>query len=153
MTDFYGANNTLTRNVPREMIGVGDYAGRVRSSYDSYTFAAVLTTSDSLKMMLIPQGARVVDLHVRSDDLGTTGLLNIGWDASADGGEAADADGFFAALDVKAAAIHTSILHAATSPAGLFKKFTEPVRVAIVPTENTTATSGDIELLLMYVLE
>ena len=154
MTDFYGVNNTLSQqNVPSEKIGPGEQSGRLRVAYDSYTFSAALTTSDALYMMKIPKGARVIDVIVDSDDLGTTGDLNIGWEASADGVEAADADGFFAALDVNAAALVTSINKVGTSTAGYLKKFDAEVQVVIVPSENTTATSGSIALTVLYVVE
>lgn len=154
MTDFYGANHTKAfQNNPSEKIGVGEQAGRLRVAYDSYDFSAVITTSDSLKMMKLPKGARVIEVRVNSDDLGTTGTLNIGWEAGANGDEAADADGFFAALDVKAAAVNTSMSKAGSRQPGLNKKFAEEVQVAIVPAEDTTATSGTIELIIEYILE
>jgi hypothetical protein len=160
MTDFYGVNNTLSQqNVPSEKIGPGEQSGRLRVAYDSYTFSAALTTSDALYMMKIPKGARVIDVIVDSDDLGTTGDLNIGWEASPEldssgsAVEAADADGFFAALDVNAAALVTSINKVGTSTAGYLKKFDAEVQVVIVPSENTTATSGSIALTVLYVVE
>jgi len=153
MTDFYGANATLsTQDVPAQMIPPGEQFGDIHVAFDSYAFAAVIDTTDSLKMFKLPKGARILDAVLKCDDLGTTGLLNVGWEASDDAVEAADADGFFTAIDVKAAAKTYIMSQEEDNNAGMHKKFTAEVQVSIVPTEITTATSGDISLAIYYVI-
>ena len=154
MTDFYGVNATKRDNsVPSQKIAPGEVNGRVRMAYDEYTFTAVIETTDSLKMMEIPEGARVLEVYIKSDDLGTAGDINVGWEAGATATEAADPDGFFAALDVNAAPIGVTMTATDGTVAGFMKKFEEKVRVVIVPTENTTATSGTIKLAVTYVVD
>lgn len=149
MADFYGANATILNTVPLVALEGGDHNSKIHRSYDSITFAAELTTSDALYMQKIPAGAKLVGAKVWSDDLGTTGLLNVGWTASDDAGEAADADGIFAALNVKAAAnVAVEMPHGS---AGFNKDFAEEVQVVIVPTENTDAATGlQLHLEILY---
>jgi hypothetical protein len=95
---------------------------------------------------------------VKHADLGTTGTLNIGWQASAElsAGSAvvaASATGFFSAMDVNAAADIQLASQASAAPAGILKKFAAAVQVVIVPAANTTATSGDIEVAITYVID
>lgn len=153
MTDFRGVNNTLRNNVPKEKIGVGEAYGVMRVAYDEYSFAAVIDTTDTLYMQEIPVNARVYDAVLKHADLGTTGLFNIGWQAGANGDESADADGFFAAVDVNSAADVQSARNDAAAPAGIHKSFSEAVQVVIVPTEVTTATSGDISLAIYFAVD
>ena len=154
MTVFRGINATrLLTDKPRNMIPVGEQAGRIRVAYDKYTFTAVIDTTDSLLVMKIPKGARVLDCIIKFADLGSTGAFNIGWQASSDAVESADADGFFAAVDVNAAANVLSARDDAASPAGILKEFSAEVQVVIVPSTITTATSGDIEIFIEYVLD
>lgn len=156
MANFYGLNatNVLQTNPPAQC-GIGEVNGRVRMLYDKYTFTAAITTSDALYMgAKIPKGARILNCIIKSADLGTTGDINVGWAASSDGVEAADADGFFAALDVNAAATSADLINSSfRNIVGLMKKFTAEVQVVIVPSENTTATSGSIEIAIMYVID
>lgn len=153
MADFYGANYTKTDiNVPSEKINDGEFGGQVKIAYDSYSFGAAITTADALYMMKLPAGALVLDVIVKCDDLGTTGDFNIGWQAGAGGLEVADADGFFAALDVNAAAITVRASDVVAPSAGLLKRFAEEVQVVVVPSENTTATSGSIQIAVEYVI-
>lgn len=161
MANFYGVNadKILVDNPPAQA-GIGEQGGRVRVLYDKFTFTAALTTADVLYMGgKLPKGARVLDCYLKSSDLGTTGDVNVGWLASEElsGGspvEVADADGFFAALDVNAVAIKTSMIaNAVGNIATVMKKFNAAVQPVIVPTENTTATSGDIEIAIVYVID
>lgn len=161
MANFYGVNATkLLVDVPQAKAAPGEVSGGLKVIYDKKTFTAALTTSDALYMgALIPKGARVLNVVVKSADLGTTGDLNIGWAASEEkvagtAVELADADGFFAALDVNAVADGYSLVGSTFgNSAGLLKKFAAAVQVVIVPSENTTATSGDIEIAITYVVD
>jgi len=149
MASFYGDNATK-RDVsePSTKIDSQDQHGRLRVAYDSFDLAAVIGTSDILYMQKLPAGAKVYEVEVNSDDLGTTGVLDIGWGASAEGGEAADADGFYASLDVKTAAVARQKY--ANTVAGFQKKFTEEVTIQISASEATSASSGNINLAIFY---
>lgn len=151
MTVFYGANATKRDvTIPSVKIDPGEVNAPVRVAYDEYTLtAASLTTSDSLRLMKIPQGARVLDLVIDAPDLGGSGTMNVGWLASSAGGEAANATGFHSALDLSGQAQVVSLIEA-TSAAGLHKKFTEEVQVVMVPAANFSATSGTIKVSLTF---
>lgn len=153
MAQFYGDNATLRdSDVPSSKIKVQDQHGRVRRAYDEITFAAELTTSDALDLMKLPAGAKVIGAQVSCPDLGTTGVLDIGWLVSADGGEVADPNGLFAALDVKAAANDRTEMSYAV--AGFEKEFSEAVVIQIVPSENTDAATGlKLQLAVYYVVD
>jgi len=153
MADFFGDNATLRdSNVPSDKIKVQEQHGRMRVAHDELTFTAELTTSDSLKMMELPSGAKLYDAEISTDDLGTTGILDVGWEASSEGGEVADPNGLYAALDVKAAA--NARLKMVNSVAGFLKQFTEKVRIVIVPSESTDVATGQtLKLTVWYVVD
>lgn len=152
MADFFGENATLRdSNVPSDKIRSQDQHGRMRIARDKFTFTAILDTTDLLRMMKLPAGAKVYEVELNSDDLGTTGVLDIGWAASSEGGEVADQNGLFAAIDVNSAA--TARLKILNSVPGFLKRFTEEVEIQIKATTATTATSGDIELIIYYVVD
>jgi hypothetical protein len=153
MADFFGDNATLAQsNVPSEKIRVSDQHGRMRIAHDKITFAAELTTSDVLKLMKLPAGAKIYDVEINTDDLGTTGIFDVGWAASAEGGEAADPNGLYAALDVATAA--NARLKMVNSVAGYLKRFTEEVEIQVVPSTSTDAATGnDLNLTVWYVVD
>ena len=155
MADFYGVNNTKQyQNVPSEMIPIGEQAGRLRVAYDKISLSEAIA-GDVLHMMKIPKGARVLDVICKFADLDSNsdGTLDIGWAASSDAVEAADADGFFNELAVHAAACKGMVANGASVP-GHLKKFDAEVEVQIVPGAGAAdATSGDIELVVLYVIE
>jgi len=153
MADFFGANATLRdSNVPSDKIRVQEQHGRMRIAHDTHTFAAELTTADKLIMMELPAGAKIYDVEINTDDLGTTGIFNVGWEASSEGGEVADPNGLYSLLDVKAAA--NDRLRIVNTVAGFLKRFSEKVRVVIVPTENTdVATGQSLDLTVWYTVD
>ena len=153
MTVFYGVNATSRDvSVPSVKIPRGEVAGRIQVAYDEYTLGSgSLTTSDSLRLMFIPKGARVHDIRIVAPDCGGSGAINVGWLASADAAEAANATGFFSALTVSSAAT-ISNLDEVASAAGAMKQFSSAVQVVIVPSTNCTATSGTIKVAVYYVV-
>ena len=153
MADFFGENATLRdSNVPSEKIRSQDQHGRMRIAHDQITFTAELTTSDVLCLMKLPAGAKVYEAEINTDDLGTTGVFDIGWAASAEGGEVADPNGLFPALDVKAAANARQKM--VNSVPAFQKRFTEEVEIQVVPSESTDVAIGnDLKLTIWYVVD
>jgi len=152
MATVFGENATLRdSNIPSEKIRVQDQHGRMRIARDKFTLTAVLALNDVIRMMKLPAGAKLYEAEINSDDLGTTGDLEIGWAASDEGGEAADQDGIFPTLDVNAAAVARQKM--LNSVPGFLKLFTEEVEVQIVATEATTAAVGNIELIIWYTVD
>jgi len=152
MATLFGENATKRDNtVPAVKIRVQDQHGRMRIAHDQFTLTSVLALNDEIIMMELPAGAKVYEAELSSDDLGTTGDLDVGWAASAEGGEAADQDGLFAAIDVNAAAV--ARLKILNSVPGFLKRFSEKVAIKIKATEATTAAVGDIKLTIWYVVD
>jgi hypothetical protein len=152
MATLYGENATLRDNSqPSQKIRSQEQHGRMRIAHDQISLSAALALNDEVIMMKLPAGAKIYEAELSTDDLGTTGVLDIGWEASSGGGEAADQDGLFAAVDVATAAVARQKM--ANSVAGFQKRFSEEVRVKVVATTATTATSGDIKLSVWYVVD
>ena len=151
MASFFGDNATLRDvNVPAEKISVKDQHGRVRVAHDQITLAAILAANDVVNLMELPAGAKVFEVEFSTDDLGSTGVIDVGWEASADGGEVADANGFFSGLDVTSVIARQKIAN--TLP-GFLKTFSEKVRVQLIATTATTATAGVIKVTIYYVVD
>jgi hypothetical protein len=149
MATFYGVNATKRDNsVPSKKIDAQDAGGRLRVAYDEITLAGAVTTSDVIKMMKLPSGARILDAILSSADLGTTGALNVGWEAN--GVDSAVAAGLFSAVDVNTAAI--SVRQSSTYSTNQFKKLGAETQISIVPSANTTA-GGKISLAVFYALD
>jgi len=152
MATLYGVNATKRDNTtPAQKIAVTDQHGRMRVAHDEISLTALLALNDEVIFMELPAGAKLYEAEISTDDLGTTGVLDVGWEASSEGGEAADQDGIFAALDVNSAAVARQKM--ANSVAGFQKTFTEKVRIKAVATTATTAASGDIKLTLYYTVD
>lgn len=147
------------QDVPSDKINSPDFNGRVHIAYFEYTITAAPTNGDVLKLLKLPKHARVLDFHIAAPDLGTAGVLNIGWAASAEldsagaAVEAADADGFMASVDVNAAAAIQNMadVSGAAVP-GYLKKFSAEVDVQIDIATAWTVTSGTIKGYIEFAL-
>lgn len=107
LTTVSGVNYALRTAVPPTEIPSYDNYGRLRVLHDRYVLATGdnFGTAGLIRMFIIPKGAKVFDSIFCSADLGTTGLVDVGWAASADGAEVADADSLFAQADLKTATV------------------------------------------------
>ncbi len=155
MATVYGVEATKAYNSnPVTKISKGEFNGRVQMLRDSYTFSADLASADIIKLGgKLPAGARVVDAFIKWADLDASGgTIDVGWAASVEGNEAADADGFFANLDVTSAGAARLSDSSHYANAGMLKEFSESVQVQAVIDGDTDATSGSIELVLYYVV-
>lgn len=148
MATLYGENaDKLLVDNPSQKAGNGDVNGRIRQMYDKFSLSADLSAADVIIMGdLIPAGARILDAKLKFDALGA-GNLDLGWQASADAGEAADQDGL-----IDGAAVTSAGRADMASEAGFMKKFSEPVQPVVTVDVDTTATSGDIEIMIEYVV-
>lgn len=153
MAELYGNNYKLAYvDVPAKQIGVGEQAGRKRILFDSHTFAAAVNAiGDVIKIGKLPKGARVLEAVVFSDSLGTTGILDFGWAASADGLEIADPNGFISGADAGGQAVKALSSNASV---GLAKKFAAEVEIQLVLTEATDGALGDsVKAWVEYILD
>jgi hypothetical protein len=160
MATLYGNqySNAFVVN-PSVKIPPGDQNGVVRRMYFDYTITATSTANDIIKLGQLPKGARVYDACLSFPDLGTTGVLELGWAASVEtsGGsalEAADDNGFLASVDVNAAANTVNMIEVSGAAVpGLMKDFTAAVDVQILVTTAWTVTSGTIKGYIEYIVE
>lgn len=144
MPTFYSSQfNGAYQSVPSQNIAPGELSGDVRHAAFNVALAGAITTSDLVKLVKLPRGAKLIMMRFVCDDLGTTGALNIGWSASADGAEAASATGIASAVDVNTAAVATVYYPN--------KEFAGEVDIQIAPSANTTA-AGNISGYLLYVV-
>lgn len=155
MASVYGVNATKILNtVPAGKATVGQQGGNVKLMYDKYTFVADQADGDLLYMCgPLPKGALVVDVMVKYGDMGAgaSGVIDIGWEASTDGVETADENGFMASVDIDAADIIKMSDNLTGTAAGM-KKFTASVQPVIKLTTDVSLLV-DIELFILYVID
>lgn len=153
MATLYGVNaDKILVDVPSAKPGVGEQGGNLRVIYDTYELTADMSANDVILMGgKLPAGARVHDVHLFFDALGA-GTLDVGWQASVDGGESADADGFINGAAVTSQG-HESMQEDHFAEAGMFKSFSEAVQPAITVATDTSASSGTISLAIWYTLD
>jgi hypothetical protein len=152
MTDYYGVNATKRDNSgPADLIPVGEVNGRIRMAYDSIA-AGIHLTTDVIKMMKLPEGARIIDVWSKTDAADSTGIVDIGWEANSV--DAADQNGFGDSVDMNAAAALVK-MSATVALAGNMKQFSKTggeTQVVITPTTSFTAGSA-MELMVFYVVD
>ena len=150
MAAYYSTNYTKQFvNVPSEKIPAGEQYGVMRVAYDDYTFAADVDEDDTIDFMKIPKGARIIDLHLINTAL-AGGTIDVGWTASDDGVEAADADGLLDGYDpTNAGATSLGFL------GGRMKKFSAEVTVRVtIKSDSVAATTADsLKIMILYVVD
>lgn len=153
LTTVKGANRTNIEATPPVQAPSKESYGRIRVLYDSYTLATGdnFGTSGLIRLMTIPQNAKLHQAFVKSPDLGTTGIFDVGWAAGATGDEAADADGIFVgsvSCDAGGQAIGNWMTGATP---GFAKTFSEAVEVQMDFSE-ASAGSGSRVISLTLLL-
>lgn len=159
MATLYGNQfNNAYVAVPSVKIGPGDVSGETKKLYFDYTITAAPTNADIIKIAKLPKNVRVYDVCLAFPDLGTAGVLELGWAASAEldsSGSAvvaAAASGFLASVDVNAAAAIVNMADVSGAAAsGFLKEFDAAVDVNITVTTAWTVTSGTIKGYIEYV--
>jgi len=121
-------------NVPSEKIPKGEQYGVMRVAYDKYSLAADLSAGDYINMMKLPAGARLIDATIKLGALGA-GSLDVGWEGDDDG------------------VAHDAGSGRLNNEAGLMKVFSAETLIRVKVAVDTSATSGDIELSLIYVVD
>jgi len=124
-----GVNRTLQEAVPSSKLDVSLNYGKLRVLYDSYTVASAdeFGTDGLIRLFTIPKGARLIDFETSCATSATTGQYHIGWAASSDGVETADADGIMATVDPGNAPVARQKM--TVDAAGYMKKFASAVEV------------------------
>lgn len=145
MATVYGKNKTKTLANPAVIVDQANFDCKIRGSYDSYDLGgAILADGVIIELCTIPKGARVVDVLMRSTDLGgTTSTLKCGITGS-------DAC-FIAATDVSGQAI---AVNPAAGAAGILGSVLAAEAQVIVTHAGTcVATTGKVEVLVSYILD
>jgi hypothetical protein len=82
MAEFQGVNYAKTASVPSEKIPKGELSGSVMVAYDEYVALGTEIAADTIKLMVLPKGAKVIGVKIAHD----------GFDAVMDLGIASDAN-------------------------------------------------------------
>lgn len=153
MATFQGVNAAKRLSIPADLEKQGQSRGMVLSAYDTYELVADLSSGDIIRMCRIPQGARIVDVQLFFDDLDTAGgTLDVGWAAGASGAEAADDNGFLAAVDVTSAGVASMFASQSQNP-GYQKVFAEEVELQVKVNGDTDAVTGTVSVEVHYVID
>jgi hypothetical protein len=154
LTSVDSVEKTLTDASPTVKLDVTLQKGVIRRLYGSYLIDAAdeFGTSGLISMFTIPAGARIIHGKTTMPVSASTGIYDVGWAASADAAEAADATGFFSQVDPGAAAVVGQLMLETVT--GYNKRFASPVECQVDFTEATADSGGDtLELELWYVLD
>lgn len=149
MSTYYGTNAAKLIASPQPKIAPGEYNGHIKVMYDEHTFEAnVYSISDVIKVGApLPKNARVLEVKVFCDSLGTTGIMEVGYEAN--GVDNADTDGFIDAADAGGQAVHA----VGDGPA-IGKKFTAETQVIATMTEASDGASGDkARFMVFYIVD
>lgn len=123
MATWYGTNATKRANSTIPALEVqGEANSALKVAYDNFTQAAALAQLDTLRMMKLPPGARILNVYYACDGAADAsgGTIDIGWEANLV--DAADDDGFLANV-VSTAAIAQDMQGDQGTRPGVGKKF------------------------------
>lgn len=134
--------------VPSSKIAVGDVNGDVKHLAFNVTLTGAVALSEIIKLGKLPKGAKVIQTRLNVSDLGTTGVLNLGYAASVEKDQAgavlvaADAVAIASGIDATAAvaATYETIVSVAAE-----------VDLQLVATTATTA-AGTISGYVLFVV-
>jgi len=150
MATFYSDqyNNAFIAE-PSSKLEPKELQGMVRRIYATITLAAEIDTPDIVKLAKLPANAVIIEARLVAPG-GTSGTLDLGWAAGANGLEVADANGILAALD-GSAAIDASM---GWSLPAHNKRFAEEVDIQLSATVITAGFNGDVlKLELRYIVD
>ena len=151
MTDYYSTEYTTHRDGPDK--NVPSTCNGVVYEYANFTSEDTITTSDSIEMMKVPAGVRILpQSFIIVSDLETSATVNVGYaahTAQTDGSAVAvDVDAFCSAIDAASARTVTHFHESTTHDTGYV---TTGEMIVTVSLGAGTAVSGDtIDLHLMY---
>lgn len=135
-------SDKLATTRPNPTSGV-DTNGGVNAIVCTVAVPSTFTTTDTAAMCYLPNGFRVLDMTLKSDDLdsGATITLNVG--------DAGSATRYFSASTVSQAATAGR----ETAAGGIGYLNTARTRVDIVPNAGPATTAGNITLIVLGIFE
>jgi len=155
MANLYSAEFQKAHvDVPKQMLSQNEQGGKLIIAQAKHTFDGEPSLNDVIKMIKLPKGAKVIEAIVHSPDLGTVGVLKLGYSASANGALLGDNDAFIPSIDVTAAVSGLKMSAQVAGLAGRGLELTEEVDVEFLVSTATDAADGlVINLELHYVLK
>lgn len=141
MAAVKGTYNTDYTSNPRKLPASNIWGGNVKVAYDEYE-ASALDAASTISGPVVPKGARIWDIHVLADDLGTsTGTIAVGDQDSA--------DRYIAAYAAGSATFKSLLKDGKIAAVGY--ETTEETTITL--TTATAAISGTIKILVFYTYE
>jgi len=141
MSAVRGVYNTLYNSTPRDLPDSSRWGGKLRVGYDEYE-ASALAAGSTIAGPVIPKGARLIDIHVLADDLGTsTGTISVG--------DSGDAARFIAAYATGAATFKSMLKDGKIDAVGY--QFTAETEILL--TTAVATMSGTIKIVALYTVE
>lgn len=132
--------------------------GRMRIAYGSHTFSSNPSSSDVIKMVRLPKGARVYQVLLStSTNLDSTSTdIDVGWNGGVNGNETADDNGFMDSINFSSSAGIDAMVADGDSSApvtGYAREFADEVDVEItLDAALDNADTNDINLEVRYVV-
>lgn len=155
MATFKGVNRTKY-DTANAIIGMGENGGKVKFAYDEFTLdGTVLEVNETIQGPIIPKGARVIDAGVACASLGTTGIIDFGWETTKDEDGAtlsADQNGFVDGADAGGQAV-VALMSGELNFSGFMRKFGQDTQTVVTCTEISTNTDVKIKMWVKYVLD
>lgn len=151
MASLYGTYHTEAfQNDPVDNVAAKVFGGKIRQIYDEINLSAVLAVGDKVYLGKLPKGAKVVEAILSFPDLGTTGVVDLGYE-KVDSSLTSDQDAFLASVDVNSAA-DTVKMSDQNNMVGFGLEMDGDAYIVLKATTATTATSGKIRCCVQYVL-
>ena len=139
MASVKGANMTKLDSVPAALPAVNAWHGRLRAQYDAYEAAALADGSD-IAVARLPRGARVFDIVVHHDALGSGTTLKIG--------DGVDDDRFVAAQSTVSAGVVAMSIDGAIAGFGHEYDRTTDILLTL-----GGAATGSIRSVVLYAID
>ena len=140
MASVKGTNFTNITADPVVKIDSGEWSGKLRVQYDSYEASSLASGSD-ISVARLPKGAKVWDVIVHHDALGTSVTLSVGDSASAT-----------RYIGATAAATAGKLLMSEDGRIGGFG-FQQTAETDVLITTGGAAATGTIKIAVIYAVE
>lgn len=152
MATKYGTNYNNAFVVAQPLkVDVSKWGGKVRVMYDEIVLDAVLALNDKVYLGKLPKGAVIVDAILSFPDLGTAGVLDLGYEYD-DSALTSDPNAFLSGVDGSTAADTVSMSDQANM-VGMGVELAGEAKVVLTATTAITASSGTIKCLVTYAID
>ena len=140
MASVKGTNFTNITADPIVKIDSGEWSGKMRVQYDTYEASSLASGSD-ISVARLPKGAKVYDVAIHNDALGSGVTLAVG--------DSADADRYITATAAANAGVISMHNDGAIDGFG----FEQTAETDILITTGGAAASGTIKMKVVYAVE